>query len=74
MLQDETNCNYLKQPSFSEGDTTRKSLKTLTDSQLRNNISLYANLKDKYSETIGVAFADVHVNGDNADILSKKII
>ena len=51
----------------------RKSLKTLTDSQLRNNISLYANLKDKYSETIGEAFADVHVNGDNADILSKEI-
>lgn len=52
---------------------TRKYLKTLTDSQLRNNISLYANLKDKYSETIGEVFADVHVNGDNADILSKKI-
>jgi hypothetical protein len=34
---------------------------------------LYANLKDKYSETIGEAFADVHVNGNNADILSKKI-
>lgn len=51
----------------------KKSLKHLTDSELRRKISLYADLKDNYSDCFAEAFADVYTNGDNSSELAKEI-
>lgn len=48
-----------------------KNLKNKTNKELIESISFYAN--DNFHDTLAEAFADVYVNGDKANILSKEI-